>query len=140
MRAALRIIRILERHKIPWILEHPLTSRAWWIRAFGRLLEKEHIEFVVLDQCQYGTPWKKATGLLCSRIDSTARLGHRCGGLRNNKCSRTGKAHIVLRGADPKSGKNWTSIASPYPAKLNRALAFCLVDSFRHRFSVDELM
>ena len=135
MRAELRIIRILERHEIPWILEHPLTSRAWWLPAFDALRRKAHVEFIVFDQCMYGTPWKKATALLCSRIDNSARLSHRCSG-RRGTCSRTSKAHITLRGADPKSGKNWTAIASPYPAKLNRSLAFALVDSARHRYSL----
>ena len=82
MRAALRLIRILERHRIPWILEHPLTSRAWWLPAFAALRRKAHIDFVVLDQCQYGTPWKKSTALLCSRIDNIDRLSSRCGGRR----------------------------------------------------------
>ena len=135
MRAALRIIRILERHKIPWIMEHPLTSRAWWLPGFAALRRQAHIEFVVLDQCMYGTPWKKATALLCSRIDNLNRISHRCGG-RRGTCSQTKKAHITLRGADPISGKNWTAIASPYPAKLNRSLAFALVDSARHRYSL----
>ena len=134
MRAALRIIRILERHRIPWILEHPLTSRAWWIPALEALKRQPHIQFLKLDQCQYGTPWRKATGLLASRIDCVERLSRRCCG-RGNVCSRTQKPHIVLRGADPRSGKNWTSIASPYPAKLNRSLAYALVDTFRHRYA-----
>ena len=138
MRAALRIIRILERHKIPWILEHPLTSRAWWVPAFSSLRRKAHIEFVILDQCQLGTPWRKATGLLCSRIDNTARLAKRCVG-RRGLCSRTKKQHITLRGAAP-CGRNWTSIASPYPPRLNHSLAFCLVDSWRHLYSLDNVL
>ena len=134
MRAGLRLIRVFERHRVPWILEHPLTSRAWWIPALKRLRDLPHVDFIVLDQCQYGTAWRKATGLLCSRINCQERLSKRCTG-RRNLCSRTRQPHIVLRGADPKSGRNWTSIASPYPQKLNRSLAFALVDAARHRYS-----
>ena len=31
MRAAFQIITCLEKRKIPWILEHPVSSRAWYI-------------------------------------------------------------------------------------------------------------
>ena len=135
MRAALRLIRIFERHRVPWILEHPRTSRAWWLEAFNKLQRLPHVELLFLDQCQYGTPWKKSTALLCSRIDCQQRLTKRCAGNKRNLCSRTQQPHIVLRGADPKSGRNWTSIASPYPPPLNRSLAFALTDGARHKLA-----
>ena len=34
MRAAIQIIRWLEKRKTPWILEHHLSSRAWYIPSF----------------------------------------------------------------------------------------------------------
>ena len=78
MRAALRRIRIFERHRIPWILEHPQSARSWWLPQLIALERRPHIEKIVLDQCQYGTPWRKPTALLCSRISSSGRLGRRC--------------------------------------------------------------
>ena len=52
MRAALRLIRVFKRHRVPWILGHPLTSRAWWIPALKRLRDLPHGNFLVLDQCR----------------------------------------------------------------------------------------
>ena len=133
MRSALRLIRSLERHGIPWILEHPRTVRSWWLPELRKYVDKPHIELVHLDQCQYGRPWKKATSVLCSRIDprNLERLSRRCHGVRGS-CPRKHKPHKVLRGADPKSGKNWTSRASPYPPRLAESLAFALTDNTRH--------
>ena len=133
MRAALQLIRIFEKHKVPWILEHPRTARSWWLPQLQRIASLAHVSTVYLEQCQFGTKWKKSTTLLCSGISdqNLVRLGKRCHG-RRNLCSRTWKPHIVLRGAAP-CGRNWTSIASPYPSSLNRSLAFCLIDDFRSR-------
>ena len=50
MRAALRLIKSLERHRIPWILEHPRTARSWWLLELMKLLDKPHVELIYLDQ------------------------------------------------------------------------------------------
>ena len=52
MRAAFRLIRLLERHQVPWILEHPRSSRAWWIPTLVHLEQQSHITKTVLHQCQ----------------------------------------------------------------------------------------
>jgi len=131
MKAALSIIHALEAKGIPYILEHPRTSRAWWLPALRRLLRRWHVFCVHLDQCQYGTRWKKATSLLCSRIDicSASRLQKVCHA-HKGLCSRTGRPHIQLRGSHP-SGVPWTSIAAAYPPGLANDMAHCLVEHVR---------
>jgi len=133
MRATLSIIKSLEAKHIPWILEHPRTSKCWYIVYLKRLLQRLHITACYLDQCAYGTRWKKATTLLCSRIDecSLARLQKRCPYQRNGICTFTCKKHIVLRGRHP-SGVPWTSIAAAYPKALARDIAFVLCEELRY--------
>lgn len=132
VRAALRMIRALERHQVPWILEQPLTSRMWDLGPFRQLRKQSHIAFESLHQCQYGTRWRKATGLLCSRVDpfDRDRLSKMCGG-KSGVCSRTGQRHLQLSGRDPKSNRLWTQIAEPYPTRLCEALAFAVLGRWR---------
>ena len=94
-----------------------------------KILRKHHIVALDLDQCQYGTSWRKSTRLICSRIDpcSFSRLTRRCVKDRQGRCSRTHKYHIQLRGTHP-SGVPWTSIASAYPKSMARNIAFCLME------------
>ena len=129
MKAAIQIIKWLEQEKVPWIMEHPLSSRAWYIPFFNTLLRKDHVVALDLDQCQYGVPWRKSTRLICSRIDpcSFERLNKRCRKDEFGRCGRTHKFHIQLRGTHP-SGVPWTSIASPYPKCLARHIAFSLME------------
>ena len=64
MKSAIKIINWSERERIPWILEHPLTSRAWYLPSVKQFLRRSHIVACDLDQCQYGTRWRKSTRLI----------------------------------------------------------------------------
>ena len=129
MRAAIEIIKWLESCGIPWILEHPLTSRAWYLPFFKSLVRKPHVVAVVCDQCQYGARWRKSTKLVCSRIEPSCfdRLSKRCHKDPEGQCGRTHKFHIQLRGTHP-CGKPWTSLASAYPTQLARHIAYSLLE------------
>ena len=135
MKSAIQIIRWLEKKQIPWILEHPQTSRAWYLPFFIQLLQKRHIVACDLDQCQYGTKWRKSTRLITSRIDANhlSRLTRRCSRDEKGFCGRSHCPHIQLRGTHP-SGKPWTSLASAYPRSLADNVAFCLLDPFIHTY------
>jgi hypothetical protein len=37
MKSAIRIIGWLETNHTPWILEHPMTSRAWYLHLFSKI-------------------------------------------------------------------------------------------------------
>eukprot|EP00959_Pyramimonas_sp_CCMP1952_P458885 9477361-Pyramimonas_sp.AAC.1 len=63
IRAVLRILRHLNRYKIPWILENPSTSRLWFIPEILALCSQARAEWRLADFCQWGTPWRKRTWL-----------------------------------------------------------------------------
>jgi len=45
-------------------VENPEESYLWELKSFKRLAKLDGVRFVVLDQCAYGGPYKKATGVL----------------------------------------------------------------------------
>ena len=65
-KAALEIIRCLERFSVPYIIENPLTSILWWLPQIKRIAAREHVHFRTDDFCQCGTMWKKPTMFLCT--------------------------------------------------------------------------
>ena len=125
-KAAIRIIRKLDEHHVPWILEQPLSSNMWRLPFFQRVQHKSHLSFLRVHQCQYGRRWKKATGLLCSRVDEfdAQRVSKTCQG-RNGICSRTNLSHIQLLGG------RMTKLAEPYPKALCDHLAYVLLGDWR---------
>ena len=129
MKACLRICSELCRKCIPFILEHPRTSNIWLLPEVVKLMATPGFAIVDLDQCQFGTKWRKATRLLLYRIDpfNVERLRKRCHRDRCGNCSKTGKPHLQLRGTNEK-GQSLTALAGAYPSKLADDIAFCLVD------------
>ena len=119
------IIRLLDRYRIPWILENPATSKCWSLPFFQSISVQPHIHVVITDFCQYGTPWRKRTRFVCGNIllDDLHRVTHMCS--HGKLCSATGKPHFQLTGKGPQ-GRNWTEIAQPYPTKLCEGLAYAL--------------
>ena len=59
------------------------------------------------------------------------KLERTCKPNRRVLCSRTGRPHVVLRGAKPGIGKPWIHFAAAYPTDLNRLLARTLIDQVR---------
>ena len=123
--AAFELIHHLNRHRIPWILENPATSKCWFLKPIQDLLLDPACTLITLDFCQFGTPWRKATSLLCGNLDSQdlQRLQRRCRGTAG-VCSRTQKRHWQLSGTH--KGVNMTKLAQPYPTDLCRQIAFVL--------------
>jgi len=62
------------------------------------LIAKDQAWEVVLDQCQYGVPYRKRTKLLIWGIPHNAFSFHKCSG-KGGRCSKTNKMHLHLRGA-----------------------------------------
>ena len=124
-RAAIRIIRWLNEHSIPWILENPASSKCWYLPQLRKLENSPNCTVVISDFCQFGTLWRKRTKFLCGNLDTqdVARIGRLCQG--RGTCDRTGRPHFQLTGSNHK-GVPWTRIAQPYPAQLCKQLAFAL--------------
>ena len=131
-RAALRIIRDCNKFNLPWALEHPRSSRLFWTREFQNLMQQDNVIICDLDQCQYGTPWRKSTRVLVGNVpeQDCIYLFKKCFSGRDRCCSRSGKRHVILQGKHP-SGLNWTAIAAAYPRKLSEALVRTLTSNLR---------
>ena len=80
LRAVIRIIRICERFRIPWILENPAQSTLWWIPFFSSLLSRTHVPRTVADFCRFGMRWRKRTCFLSGHVADIdlCRLRKRC--------------------------------------------------------------
>ena len=123
--SCMRIIRSLDRCRVPYILENPDTSKAWFLPPVMQHLQKPWTKYVRADFCCFGTPWRKRTGFLVGHIpeEDLSRLAQLCH-FSGVVCSRTGKAHTQLTGS--LHGIPMTKWAEPYPKKLCNALAFAL--------------
>ena len=113
---ALRVIRRCIRTGVAGYLENPWTSRLWLVRGIRRLLRSGMAFLIRVDQCQYGTQWRKPTGLLiwgCSPFQLKI-----CG--QGSLCSRTRKPHLQLTGAF--KGKFLTRQAQVYTKQFASAV------------------
>ena len=114
---------------VPACLENPSTSLAWQYPCIVDITTRG--EKVVLDQCAFGTSWRRRTTLCVWCCGSAAHLGMRCQG-RKGTCSFSRMRHIVLQGRCPHSNVLWTKVAQAYPVKLCRAIANLLQSSWEH--------
>ena len=130
-RSAFKIIRWLDKYKIPWMLENPHSSKAWYLPELVELQNAEHTCVFYTDFCQYKTRWRKRTRLLSGNLDwhDVARCQRVCHG-SSGICSRSGQPHFHLTGSNPK-GIPWTQVAQPYPVGLCHDLAYALLAPLR---------
>ncbi len=119
-----RLIRACRHARVPGIFENPWTSWAWAMPAMQRCLALPGVRHSRSDFCQWGMPWKKATGLLTLYCDPL-RIECKCTG--RGLCSRTRLPHIQLKGTC--KGVFLTHLAEPYPRKLCRALVRMCVNA-----------
>ena len=86
------------------------------------LMLHPHARHTIIDQCQYGTRWRKATRLQGWFVgDPLPELQLRCR-CRRGLCSASHARHIVLQGRGP-GNVNWTKLAEGYPSKLVPCIA-----------------
>ena len=127
MFATVRLVREFDRLKLPWAIENPLSSRLWLTAGIKSLMNGEHVQFIKLHMCQFGSKWKKPTGILCGNMPSHMLDDlHRLCSCQGSICSRTHKPHLQLTGTAP-CGKPWTAVAQVYPKQLCVSLAKLLV-------------
>ena len=132
-RTCFSLIRMLDRFRIPWILENPASSKCWHLPFWKQLCSQPHIQVVYADFCRFGTAWKKHTRFVCGNIELTDlhRVNLQCTG--RSICSVTGKSHFHLTGKGP-GGRNWTEIAQPYPKLLCSGLAHALTARYHYNY------
>ena len=129
LQGALSFFSICRRHGVPFIWENPRTSFMWLCPRVRATERWAGVEDVFLDQCQYGSKWKKSTTLRCFNVADPQRLHRRCQRPRGSPlCSATGRPHFVLEGRDP-HGVHWTSRAAAYPTELSKSLADIMQDT-----------
>ena len=122
------IIRSCIRYNIPCMLENPLTSMMWAAPSISRGMRAPSCEAYSLDQCQYGTRWKKATQVFSWCCGHANNLSRSCAGKRGI-CSKTGLPHIQLTGVSKTHKVLWTKVAQTYPRSLGHAIASKLISS-----------
>ena len=110
---------------VPAILENPATSMLWLTDQALRFERSRGFSYVLLDQCGYGTAWRKRTKLAATHVPALDSLGRRCQG-RNSMCSFSGRAHVILKGSDGNGGL-LTARAQTYPASFARSAARVLI-------------
>ena len=119
-RHAIRCIWKCIDKNIRGYLEQPATSLFWHTPGIKRLLRTGHAFLCTADMCQYGTQFKKPTTFLFWGVEPSAIKLSRCC-MVHNRCSRTGKKHVLLSGI---SGKRFlTRAAQVYPRDLASAVA-----------------
>ena len=104
----------------PFVIEIPWTSLLWEAPQMLHLRRRKGVRMARAGFCQFGLPWRKATGLLCS-FGIIAHVDRRCKGCKGI-CSKSLKPHQQLAGIEQISGKCWTHLAEPYPRGLCTAM------------------
>ena len=130
LRLSCHIIRTCCTHNVPCMLENPLTSMMWKAPCLASLVRRDTAQSHVFDQCQYGTPWRKAILVVSWNCGHCLDIDKRCHG-KKGICSRTCKPHIILTGVSKQHKKLWTAVAQEYPIKLARLFARKLIDASR---------
>ena len=130
MQAAFEIIKSLQRQRVPWVLEHPHASYVFKTTQMLQWLESDSVHFRVVDQCRFGSPWRKRTRLVFGNVDplDTERLNVMCTG-GGGFCG-DGKRHVILQGGAG-HGKDMTSLAQAYPKRVCVAMAQSLTAAGR---------
>ena len=109
-----RCIRMLLKCDGFFSLENPENSRLWDFSMVSSLFHHKSVSMVRWDMCMYGTPYKKATGLL-TNLEGLNQLSRRC-----NRQHR----HLQLRGSEKvRQADGWvqqprTKNTAAYPPDL----------------------
>jgi hypothetical protein len=127
LRQTCEVIRVCLAHGVPVMLENPISSMMWLAPPLAKLLQHQTCQCITLDQCQFGSRWRKRTRLATWGCGALPRLARLCQG-RGGICSRTHKPHIVLSGTSS-SGVLWTSLAQAYPTRLCTAVASAFIEA-----------
>ena len=126
LRFSLKVVDACRARRIPVALENPRRSRLWWTPCMLQHLRRGATK-VIVDFCQFGTPWQKPTTFAVWGSTALDRLDRRCSRV-GGCCSRSLLPHQRLQGTAP-GGRHWTAIAEPYPRGLCARYAALVEDS-----------
>ena len=116
------LMKLAESVDLPFYLENPLRSKLWIHPLIRKWISNPRTNLVQFDYCQFGEQWMKPTQIMCfNNKDFNPSIGRRCKPTWHDKtsiCSRTGKAHEVLKGLVPGTKTYKTAVACPYPHQL----------------------
>ena len=126
LRVSLRLLAKCEERGIPYALENPMSSYAWYMPEVQRFLHKYNPQLVHLDYCQYGEPWRKPTTIM-GNFWNLASLSKRCKSYKG-VCSATPQQHVRLAGVDG-NGVFMTLKAQPYPRAFAALVASLLANA-----------
>ena len=96
------------------LIENPQNSHFWKQDCWKKLEPEAGWRDFLVDYCVFGTAWRKSTRFRVVGVLVGEKQRCRCG---------QGHKHQVLRGWNRELGRNWTSIAEPYPKRLCHFLA-----------------
>lgn len=130
LRATVKVLRACLKMRVPSILENPHSSRAWQTPSMQHLAALDACQTVVCDCCQWGSPWRKRTRLMCFFVPRANHMARMCTG-KHGMCSR-GKPHVHIRGPDP-SGQLRSRLAEPCPKTFATSAAKVLWYAAEHR-------
>jgi hypothetical protein len=109
-------------------MENPAGSVIWRLPCMVHFEKtNKRVFHTTCDYCQYGKPWRKPTKFLWVSTKRSLAPCKTCGA-KKGLCSRTRKPHVKLGHGrcDPKTRKQLTKLAEPYPRPLAVKLADCL--------------
>ena len=111
--STIHLISVCHRHSIPFCLEQPKTSYMWHDRRLQQVLRSSHAVFFKVDQCRFGTRWRKPTMFAFSLAKPISNPGAlRCHG-KHGWCSfRPDHKHVIL------DGSSLTRAAAAYPPRM----------------------
>lgn len=92
--------------------ENPQSSWFWRLPCYRSILRQRMGDFLQLDYCRFGMPWRKRTRFYTNIVSLHGRTCYCLGG----------HVHQLLKGTSP-SGLPWTKVAEPYPHAVAEILA-----------------
>ena len=110
LRFTIALVKACLACKVIFWIENPATS--WFWRQQGELswldvLAERDVGFLTVDQCRFGTPWRKRTKFLTNSHVGSQKVICNCQ-----------QPHIVLRGRCKSRKVNYTKLAEAYPRAL----------------------
>ena len=133
---ACEIVEIIEDYSGIYLLEQPMTSRAWMERALQKVIQKENCILAKCDQCQFGLHdraggiMKKPTGWITNSPRIAEQLNRQCQGEHQ---------HTPVLGSC--MGSSRATQAQEYPPALIKAIlqGYCQEIKEHHKIKSDEM-
>jgi hypothetical protein len=113
---------------IPGCEENPASSLLWSMRDRVGFIKRDGVVDRIVDQCAYGTSYRKRTRLRCWHFDVVDHERRRCQST-SRVCSFTGVKHHILWGMQDKDFA--TKAAARYPPQLCSSLGSAFVTRMR---------